>query len=186
MFCTLSWCLSCWFWTCIYLLEWFNEEQCACENVPNAYQKCFVIAISILFKTSFLYIFAALFYFFFFLFFVFIRVWKKAPVNLENIFFISRQRFFSLRISTFRNLDTEISWCHQIPEHKKRDTIYWLSWVKHSLLMKLGQFISYYKWQKFIKKPYKNWDLKTSSRPFLSSKRNKHNLYWKNEGSCLY
>ena len=37
---------------------------------------------------------------------------------------------------------------------------------KHSLLMKFGQFMSYYKRKKFVKKLYKNCDLKTSSRHF--------------------
>ena len=36
---------------------------------------------------------------------------------------------------------------------------------KHSLLMKFGQFMSYYKRKNFIKKFDKNCDLKTSSRP---------------------
>ena len=37
---------------------------------------------------------------------------------------------------------------------------------KHSLLMKFGQFMSYYKRKKIIKKFYKNCNLETSSRPF--------------------
>ena len=37
---------------------------------------------------------------------------------------------------------------------------------KHSLLMKFGQFVSYYKRQKIIKKFQENFDLETSSRPF--------------------
>ena len=37
---------------------------------------------------------------------------------------------------------------------------------KHSLSMKFGQFISYYKWKNFIKKFFWNCDLKTNSRPF--------------------
>ena len=38
---------------------------------------------------------------------------------------------------------------------------------KYSLLMKFGQFISYYKRINFIKKFYKNCSLKTSSRTYL-------------------
>ena len=37
--------------------------------------------------------------------------------------------------------------------------------------MKFGQFISYYKRKKIIEKPYKNCDLKTSSRPFSVCKK---------------
>ena len=36
--------------------------------------------------------------------------------------------------------------------------------------MKFGQFMSYYKRKKFIKKFYKNCDPKTSSRPFCVCK----------------
>ena len=41
---------------------------------------------------------------------------------------------------------------------------------KHSLLMKFGQFMSHYKRRTFIRKFYKNCDLKTSSRPFCAGK----------------
>ena len=44
--------------------------------------------------------------------------------------------------------------------------------------MKFGQFMSYYKRKKFIKKFYKNYNLKNSSRPFCAWKE-KRNLYWK-------
>ena len=37
---------------------------------------------------------------------------------------------------------------------------------KHSVLMKFGQFVSYYERKKFIKKFHKNFDLETSSRFF--------------------
>ena len=36
------WCLSCWFWTCVYLLAWFWEEPCACEHALNTFRKCFL------------------------------------------------------------------------------------------------------------------------------------------------
>ena len=45
--------------------------------------------------------------------------------------------------------------------------------------MKFGQFLSYYKRIKFIKKLYKNWELKTSSTPLLCLKRSKPNFFWK-------
>ena len=41
---------------------------------------------------------------------------------------------------------------------------------KYNLLMKFGQFISYYKRQNFIEKVYKNSGLKTSPRPFCVCK----------------
>ena len=42
---------------------------------------------------------------------------------------------------------------------------------KHSLLMKFGKFMSYYKSKKFIRKFYKNFDLKTSPRSFCVWKK---------------
>ena len=41
---------------------------------------------------------------------------------------------------------------------------------KHSLLMKSGQFMSYYKRKDFIKKFYKHCNLKISFRPFCVGK----------------
>ena len=41
---------------------------------------------------------------------------------------------------------------------------------KHSMLVKSGQFMSYNKRKQFIKKFYKNYDLKTSPRPFCVCK----------------
>ena len=42
---------------------------------------------------------------------------------------------------------------------------------KHRLLMKFGQFMSYYKRKKIIKIFCKNCDLKTGSRPFCVCKK---------------
>ena len=41
---------------------------------------------------------------------------------------------------------------------------------KHNLLMKFGQFMSYYKRKKNIRKFYENCSLKTSPRPFFVCK----------------
>ena len=49
---------------------------------------------------------------------------------------------------------------------------------KHSLLMKSGQFMSYYKRKDFIKKFYKHCNLKISFRPFCVGKI-KNNICWK-------
>ena len=50
---------------------------------------------------------------------------------------------------------------------------------KHSLLMKFGQFMSYYKRKRFNRKLYENYSLKTSSRLFFVLQKIMHNLYWK-------
>ena len=86
------------------------------------------------------------------------------------MFFISLQKLFSFsRKSTFRILDIEVSWRNQMPKHKARNTFYWITWEINTLIIKFGQFVSYYK-KKFIKRFYKNCDLKTSSRPFCVRK----------------
>ena len=51
-----------------------------------------------------------------------------------------------------------------MPKRETRNTFHGTTWkVKHSLLMKFDQLMSSYKRKYFIKKFYKNWDLKTSS-----------------------
>ena len=86
-------------------------------------------------------------------------------------FFISLQKLFSFsRKSNFTIFDFEISWRHQIPKHETRNTFYWITWEVNSLLMKFSQFMSYFKRNNFIIKFWKNWGLKTSSRPFCVCK----------------
>ena len=62
---------------------------------------------------------------------------------------------------------------------KKKHNLLNNFWIKDSLLMKFGQFISYKKGGKNIKKLHKNCDLKTSSTFLLCLQGIKHNLYWK-------
>ena len=52
-----------------------------------------------------------------------------------------------------------------MPEHKTRNISLNKLASKHDLLMKLGQFMSYYKTNIFIKKFYKYCCLKTGFRP---------------------
>ena len=53
-----------------------------------------------------------------------------------------------------------------MPKHETRNTLNNLE-SKHSLVMKFGQFMYYYKIKIFTKKFYEKCDLETSSRPFL-------------------
>ena len=97
---------------------------------------------------------------------------NESTCQTRKIFFILHQNFCSLsRNSKFKILDIQISWRHQMPKHKTRNTFYWIMWKVNSLLMKYGQFISYYKRRYLIKKLYKNCVLKTSSRPFCVPKK---------------
>ena len=99
-------------------------------------------------------------------------------MKLGKMSFISLQKLFSFsRKSDFRIIHFKISWRYHMPRHKTRNTFHWVTWEVNSLLIKFGQFISYYKRKKFIKKLYKNCVLKTSST--LCLQRIKHNLYWK-------
>ena len=92
----------------------------------------------------------------------FLKSKKELLWNWKNVF-ISFQKVFPFsRKSKFRILDIQISWCYQIPKDKTRNRFYWIT-CKHSLLMKLDQFLPYYKIKISIKKFYKNCFLKTSS-----------------------
>ena len=57
-----------------------------------------------------------------------------------------------------------------MPKHKTRNTFYWITWEVNSLLMKFGQFMSYYKRKKFIKIFCKTCSLKTILRPIYVCK----------------
>ena len=116
----------------------------------------------IYFKGSVCYVFASLFFF----------NLKESTLETRANNFISLQKLFLFLIkSKFRILDVQISWRHEMPKHKKRNTFYWTSlWVKHILLMKFSQFIWYYKRKYLITKFYKTCNLKTSSRPFCVCK----------------
>ena len=54
---------------------------------------------------------------------------STALVKQKKKFFISLQKLFLfLRKSNFRILDIQISWYHQMPMHKTRNTFYWITW----------------------------------------------------------
>ena len=85
---------------------------------------------------------------------------------------ISLQKLFSLwRKSNFRILEIQVPCHHQMPYHKTRNTFF-LNKLgsKHSLLMKFGQFRSYYKRNNSSKNSKKIVTWKTSSRPFYVCK----------------
>ena len=67
-----------------------------------------------------------------------------------------------------------------MPKNKKYISLINLG-SKHSLLMKCGQYMSYYERKSFIKKFHKNCNLlKTSFKQvLLCLQRIKHNFYWK-------
>ena len=71
---------------------------------------------------------------------------NDSTCQTRKMFFILHQNICSLsRNSKFRILDIQISSRHQMSKHKTRNTFYWITWKVNCLLMKYGQFISYYK-----------------------------------------
>ena len=100
------------------------------------------------------------------------KIWTRALIKFRKMVFISLQNLFSfLRKSNFRILHFQISWRHQIPKHKTRNTFHWIKhWSEHSVLMKFRQFLAHYKRKNVIKNFCKTCGLKTSSRPFYVCK----------------
>ena len=69
---------------------------------------------------------------------------NESTCQSKKKFFISLQKLFSFsRKSNFRILHFQISWCHQMPKHKTRNTLHLITWEVNSLLMKFSQFMSY-------------------------------------------
>ena len=92
--------------------------------------------------------------------------------------FISLQKLFSFsRKSDIRILDIQISWRHQMPKNKTRNTFYWLMWEINSPSMKFGQYMWHYNKKKkisiFITKTA-IWKLVLS--PFVFAKNNAQTL----------
>ena len=46
----------------------------------------------------------------------------------KNVFYFTSKLFSFSRTSNFSILDIRISWRHQMPKHKTRDTFYWITW----------------------------------------------------------
>ena len=69
-------------------------------------------------KAYVLYIFASLFF-----------KSKDSTYETRKMFFISLQKYFLLsRKWKFKILDIQISWRHQMPNHKNGNTFYWITW----------------------------------------------------------
>ena len=53
---------------------------------------------------------------------------QRALTKCGKISFISLPKLFSFLKSNFRILDIQISWPHQMLNHKTRNTFYWITW----------------------------------------------------------
>ena len=98
-----------------------------------------------------------------------LEVTKRMLVKLGKIFFTYFQKLFLfLRKLNFRFLDVHILWCHQMPKHKTIKHMFLNNLrSKHSLYMKFGQFMLFYKRKKLCK----NCNLTTSSTTSLCLQR---------------
>ena len=87
------------------------------------------------------------------------------------VFFKSKREPFQASFCSKENQilefsDIQVSWRHQMPKHKTKNTFYWINLEVYKVLMKFGRFMCHYKIKKFIQKFYKNCNLKTSSMSF--------------------
>ena len=102
-------------------------------------------------------------------------------MKLGKTFFISLQKLFSFwRKSNFRILDFQISWRHQMPKHKTRNTFHWITWEVNTVCQwNLASLCHVTKEKIFQKNCPKTATCKTSSRPFYVYNCFKHNHCWK-------
>ena len=92
---------------------------------------------------------------------------KREHLWNGKTFFISPQKLFSFsRKSNFKILDTQVSWHHQMPMHKTRNTFYWITWEINLVCWWNLASLCHITKKKFIKNLLKNFDLETSSRSF--------------------
>ena len=102
---------------------------------------------------------------------LFLSLNKSTCQTRENVFYFTWKALFFLEKSNFEILHFRILLLHQMPKHKIKKYILLNNLgSKHSLLMKFGKFVSYYKRKNFIKKFYKKCGLKTSFRLFCVCK----------------
>ena len=108
------------------------------------------------FKSCVLYIFASLFF-----------KYKRSFGKLGKMFLFHFKCYFGSR----ENQSSEFymfkfHYVIKCLSTKQRNTFYWITWEVKSLLMRFGKFMSCCKRKTFIKKFYKNCDLKSSCWAF--------------------
>ena len=96
---------------------------------------------------------------------------KESTFETFESFLFSLQKFFPFSRKSNR---FQLSWRHQMLKHKTRNTTCWITWSKHSLLMKC-HIVN----EKITSKNSTNTAItKIVPGPFVFAKI-KHNLYWK-------
>ena len=106
-----------------------------------------------------------------FLLVCFLSLTESICKTWKNLFYFTSKALFVPRKSNFRISDIQVSLRCQMPKQKtKKYALLNNLGSKRDLLMKFGQFVSYYQRKDFIKKICRNCNLKTSSRPFCVRK----------------
>ena len=121
----------------------------------NLVQKIKIVSLKVVFTTFLLVCFLCL---------------KENTCELGKMLLLHFKSSFFSRKPNFRFLDIQILWCYQVPKHKTRNTFYWINRSKHSLLVKLGQFTSYYKRTKLSKNFAKTVTWKLVPGPYVLQK----------------
>ena len=89
-------------------------------------------------------------------------------MKLEKMLFISIHKLFLFsRKSNFRILDIQVSWCHQMPQHKTRNTFYWITCEVNTSVNEICPVYAHIRKEKIL---WKN-SAKASSRSFRVCKK---------------
>ena len=105
------------------------------------------------------------------------KFYKRVFLKLGIFFFYFTSKALSILIkSDFKILFIQISLCHEMPKHKTRNTLYWITWGKNTVI---GEIWPYQKRKKFIEKFHKKLWPENYFQAFSCFQRVKHNLYCK-------
>ena len=89
----------------------------------------------------------------------------------KKVFYFTSKAFSLSRKSNFRILLFQISWRHQMPMHKTRNTFQWITWEVNTFCEWNLASLCHITKEKISSKDFtKNCALKTSSRPFCVCK----------------
>ena len=88
------------------------------------------------------------------------ETWKKNFNSLDLILFLLSATL------NFSILEIQISWRHQMPKHRTRNTFYWIICEANKVYVSGIRSVYVTLEKKKIEKFYKNCDLENSSRPF--------------------
>ena len=126
----IIWCINSWTF-CIYICCQFsdfpsktsricpiNPKNGIVYQMCNMWMWCFSNIVLDPWKVAFLLHFCCYIF----------QSWKRSLLKLGRKFFVSLQKLFLVpRKSEYRILHIQISWCHQMPKHKTRNTCYWVT-----------------------------------------------------------